>query len=254
MSDQNKTIPTSSTISDPQEIVDNMLGSVGNSNELQPTADGPVKQADSPSVVMGDDTPLAFMGGISTTPINAGETSESRNTVPSQQPTGSNQIDNADFVPSFRSKGKLSIVFGGILLLIASVGGGIWGYQQYIIKNSQPASIAEVDETGVGRFLRAHGAIACGSLSDNKEVPVIGDTMTFTCANGNDYYPPIYHFRYSINSGAWKDLTSTDNTASLVINTCGNYVVQCRVCTPQERLPSTTMYNCAPIWTGATIQ
>lgn len=93
--------------------------------------------------------------------------------------------------------------------------------------------------------------IACTGLTQTPATtPVIGNTVTFTCAG--TITPATagtlsYKFRYSIDGGADQLLTNkTTTTAELTISACGTYSVQCKACATISGV-----LTCDPIWTGA---
>lgn len=95
-------------------------------------------------------------------------------------------------------------------------------------------------------------SMSCTGLTKNVVAPIVGSKITFTCAGAT--VPPAgatllkYNFRYSLDSGAWKNLTNkTNSTAELTIAACGSYSVQCRACVTYGG-----QTQCDPIWQGAT--
>jgi hypothetical protein len=108
-------------------------------------------------------------------------------------------------------------------------------------------------------------SLACTGITRTPDTaPVIGSTLTFTCASSATPAKTTvsYEFRYAVNEGEWKSLSTTKaNTAQMTISACGNYKVQCRACTkslsacPDGRICPTIaepVVTCDPIWTGAT--
>ena len=95
-------------------------------------------------------------------------------------------------------------------------------------------------------------SMSCTGLTKNVVAPIVGSKITFTCAGKT--VPAAgatllkYNFRYSLDSGTWKNLTNkTNSTAELTIAACGSYSVQCRACVTYGGKT-----QCDPIWQGAT--
>ncbi|MFZ2199601.1 MAG: hypothetical protein WAV40_02345 [Microgenomates group bacterium] len=93
--------------------------------------------------------------------------------------------------------------------------------------------------------------IACTGLTQTPATtPVIGQTVTFTCAG--TITPASagtlsYKFRYSLDNGADQLLENkTATTAELNISACGTYSVQCKACATISGV-----LTCDPVWTGA---
>lgn len=143
------------SISNPQTLVDAALGTTPEAtpitpppleplNAMPPTPTltptpaptpiaNPVQPLSSPSVAMGDDTPLAFA-------IPA----------PSSEPTSiaTPNIPSMPVNEPPKAKSKTGIVIGGILLLLVSVVGGLWGYANLPAKTGQVAKLTEqIDST-----------------------------------------------------------------------------------------------------------
>ena len=92
--------------------------------------------------------------------------------------------------------------------------------------------------------------LACTGLTNTPAAPVIGQTVTFTCAGTltpTGAATLSYKFKYSLNDGADQLLTNkTNTTAELAITACGTYSVQCKVCATIAGV-----LKCDPTWTGA---
>lgn len=89
--------------------------------------------------------------------------------------------------------------------------------------------------------------MACMGLTRTPTTtPAIGSVLTFTCAG--TVTPATagtlsYKYRYSINSGTYKLMTSN----TLTIAACGTYSVECQACATLNGV-----LTCDPTWTGAT--
>lgn len=92
--------------------------------------------------------------------------------------------------------------------------------------------------------------LACTGLTNTPAAPVIGQTVTFTCAGTitpTGAATLSYKFKYSLNDGADQLLANkTNTTAELAITACGTYSVQCKVCATIAGV-----LKCDPTWTGA---
>jgi hypothetical protein len=92
--------------------------------------------------------------------------------------------------------------------------------------------------------------LACTGLTNTPAAPVIGQTVTFTCAGTitpTGAATLSYKFKYSLNDGADQLLANkTNTTAELPITACGTYSVQCKVCATIAGV-----LKCDPTWTGA---
>jgi len=88
--------------------------------------------------------------------------------------------------------------------------------------------------------------MACtGITTSPATTPVIGSTLTFTCAGTvtpSTAGTLSYKYRYSINGGATTAMTSN----TLTVAACGTYTVECQACATLSGV-----LTCSPIWTGA---
>jgi hypothetical protein len=97
--------------------------------------------------------------------------------------------------------------------------------------------------------------MACTGLTSvpaTTPAPTVGAKLTFTCAGSvtpSTAGTLTYKFRYSINNGAFTDMTNkTATTSELTINSCGTYKVQCQACATLNGVLTCDPNN----WTGAT--
>lgn len=96
--------------------------------------------------------------------------------------------------------------------------------------------------------------LMCSNLTRTPTTtPVIGDKLTFTCVGASVPAGSVnlsYKFRYSLNSGAYLNLTNkTPTTSELTIAACGTYSVECQACGTINGV-----LTCDPTWAGATTQ
>ena len=96
--------------------------------------------------------------------------------------------------------------------------------------------------------------LMCSNLTRTPTTtPVIGDKVTFTCVGASVPAGSVnlsYKFRYSLNSGAYLNLTNkTATTSELTIAACGTYSVECQACGTINGV-----LTCDPTWAGATTQ
>ena len=96
--------------------------------------------------------------------------------------------------------------------------------------------------------------LMCSNLTRTPTTtPVIGDKVTFTCVGASVPAGSVnlsYKFRYSLNSGAYLNLTNkTPTTSELTIAACGTYSVECQACGTINGV-----LTCDPTWAGATTQ
>ena len=110
-------------VSNPQSLVDAALGT---SPEVVPTTTPPLEPLNSavvpptPSVTMGDDTPLAF----------AIPTPSASPDVPVVPPSVATSTTSPTTEAPSKQSSRIGVVLGGILLLIVAIGGGVFGYGQ----------------------------------------------------------------------------------------------------------------------------
>lgn len=89
-------------------------------------------------------------------------------------------------------------------------------------------------------------SLACVDLTKDKTAPSLGDKVTFTCEAAFSSVSPVAFFRYMINEGAFYEdpdpyPIGAGKTASVqkLIDTLGNWITQCRVCTDSSKTTCT---------------
>lgn len=162
------TTPTPTNLANPQDLVDAALGSEM-ANETVTAAPEPITPAVEPlapltplappepvlppvpetianNIQMGDDTPLAFASPApSMTPPTTTEPIQQSSYLPPVPPAPTMAPEQP------KKKSKVGVVVAGILLMVMAVGGGVWGYSNYL---NVPQVAKLVEDAGNGKIIK----------------------------------------------------------------------------------------------------
>jgi hypothetical protein len=132
--------PSAPALPNPQDMVDAALGTEATPKTEEAQNPEPAVTPSTPPlspspVAMGDDTPLAFAGIPTSSPVTPNETNLTATQPLTPPPTEGTPLPPiAPQAPEPKKKGKLGKIVVGVAALLFAIVGGLWGYMN-MIKN-----------------------------------------------------------------------------------------------------------------------